>query len=115
MKDELMLSHFPWTIKRGRLCLSVMDSKGYPVAVASERPDQVANANLLAAAPAMLAALTKAVEWAALNKQRAGTLNVDEMVAAISRAVEYPQCRRCKNAMDGVTGLCPDGYGHVAP
>lgn len=115
MSADLMETHFPWKTKRGNLCLGVHDSKGYPVAVIHERPDQEANARLVASAPAMLAALRMALMWASLNKQRAGTLGVQQIEEAIKSATEHKECRRCKNALDGVNGLCPDGYGHVEP
>jgi hypothetical protein len=112
---ELMKTHMPWKTKWGKLCLSIMDAKGYPIAVVSERPDQSANGRLLAAAPEMLAALQGALAWAELNSELARTLDVHAIRGAIQNAVYYKQCRRCKNELDGVSGLCPDGYGHVEP
>ena len=55
--------HFPWSSKRGKYCLSVMDAKGYPIAVVQERPDQKANAALIAAAPELLAAVEALCAW----------------------------------------------------
>lgn len=72
------------------------------------------NAKLIAAAPDLLAACEKALDWAKANKQRAGTLDVDALDAAIQwakygRKHENPECRKCGNVMDGATALCPGG------
>ena len=47
-----------------------------------------ANALMIAASPDLLAACEKALEWAKANKQRAGSLDVDALQAAILLALE---------------------------
>lgn len=47
-----------------------------------------ANALLMAASPALLEACQKALEWAEANKQRAGTLDVERLKAAVLLATE---------------------------
>ena len=54
---ELRVDHFPWSVEKTKYLLSVMDAKRYPIGSASERPDQLANALLMAAAPELLTAL----------------------------------------------------------
>ena len=76
----------PWREQVGKLCHSVIDRGGYPIAIACERPDQKANARLISAAPELFAACEKALEWAKANKQRAGTLDVDALADAIKKA-----------------------------
>ena len=53
----------PWREHKGKLCHSVIDRGGYPIAIACERPDQKANARLISAAPDLLAALEALCAW----------------------------------------------------
>lgn len=87
----------PWRVECGTLIVAGDVSLTRTAEAYSELKDGArfwetrANARLMAAAPELLAALEQAVEWAALNKQRAGTLDVDAMKAAIAKATEHEQ------------------------
>ncbi len=78
----------PWTLAEANSTIPIKGANGRTVASVKYGETDLPDALLIAAAPDMLAALQAALSWARLNTQRAGTLDVERMYAAIARATD---------------------------